>query len=609
MEYVGLVHKCKVCTQQICRGNVKFLILLAAMIGMGAGAWHSYQQRNLLIQAALFSEAFALSASVKSQVSDHYFVHDVMPHDNAAAGLPPAKSIYGTSVKRVSVNRSGLVMVDFADEIGLQSMVFTPSVSPVSGYIEWRCTSDSIDQNVLELLKPNCSYISATNEGQLINAIANKNIVRVQQLLETGVNTDVVVNGNTPLMLAAKVGDIDVVKLLIGNGASVDNNALNSERRTPLMVAINSDKADVVSFLLAEGASVTRRDYKGLSAQEHAVNTDRRLGGERYELMVLARLNPAFAGTPQQRARKQRTSAQQAAHMDALYIQLTQAATNCRVQRIASLLKAENDYDTSELVAGLALSSHTRKPECSQVLTTFIKTKATYTAALESRFAAASSSCDQKAIELLMQKNPELDIMAQTQLHSHFDQAVYSGCSNLVSHFIRTGNLKGKISGGVLLNAIQKSPQETLVELVGSLIEAGVDVNYTDQSGEMPLAAAIALEQPVVAKYLVDAGANVNEITTNNSYPLIEASKKGFNHLASQLIREGADIDQQDSLGRTALVAAVATGRRRLVDTLLRAGASAMDKDNNGISAMMLAESKNLRQIYSQLTASASNDN
>jgi len=261
------------------------------------------------------------------------------------------------------------------------------------------------------------------------------------------------------------------------------------------------------------------------------------------------------------------------------------------------------------MVAGKPMSTHIRKPECSDQLLSFIKTKSSYQAALQQRFSNASSSCDQKTVESLMQKNPEVDIMARTGVQSHFNRAVSSGCANLVSFFIRGEELKNQIDGGVLLNAIRKAPQENQIELVGTLIEAGVDVNYRDANGVTSLALAISLEQPVVAKYLVDAGANVNAPTMNDSYPLIEASKKGFNHLVAHMIRQGADIDQQDSMGRTALVAAVAKGRRRLVDTLLRAGANAMLKDNDGISAVMLAESRNFKQIYSQLTASASNDN
>jgi len=579
------------------------------MIGMSAGALHHYQKRNLLIQAALLSEGFTLSESVKSRVSEHYIQHSVMPHDNADADLPPAKTIYGTSVKRVSVNRSGVVMVDFDKEIGLQSMIFTPSVSPVSGLLEWRCSSDSIDADILELLMPACHHMATTNEGKLINAIANANVDAARQLLEAGANPNAVVNGNTPLMLASKTGNLEIVKLLFSHKASVDNNALNSERRTPLMVAINSNNADVVSYLLANGASATRRDYKGLTAQDHAVNTDRRLGGERYELMVLARLNPGFAGAPKRKAKAGRSSVEQAAHMESLYFQLTQAASDCHVQRLATLLQEENDYKSPEAVDGEPLSSHIRKPVCSEKLRTFIKTKKTYEQALNARFGSANRSCDLKAVDSLLQVNPDLDILYRDDRHSHFDRAITAGCSNLAAYYIRDHDLGDKITGVQLLNAIRKAPKEKQVELVGTLTAAGVDVNFRDDSGESPLAVAISLEQPVVAKYLVDAGADVNAPTANNSYPLIEASKKGYNHLVSQLIRQGSDISQQDSLGRTALISAVAKGRRRLVDTLLRAGANPLQRDHDGISAITLAESRNFRQIYSQLTASASNDN
>ena len=575
------------------------------MVGMGAGALHSYQKRNLLIQAALLSEGFALSESVKLRVSDYYVQHSVMPHDNAAADLPLAKSIYGTSVKRVSVNRSGVVMVDFDEEIGAQTMIFTPAVSPVSGLLDWRCSSDSIDRKILELLRPRCDHIASTNEGQLLNAIANSNIPAATSLLDAGANPNAVVNGNTPLMLAAKIGNIDAAKLLIDRGASVDNNALNSERRTPLMVAISSNNAEVVGLLLAKGASVTRRDYKGLTAQDHAVNTDRRLGGERYELMVLARLNPNFAGKPALAKRRTRTPEQRLAHLDAMYVQLVQAAKDCHVQRLATLLQEEDDYNAPEMIEDKPLSALIQKPACSAKLQTFIKTKRIYRQALDARFAAASSDCDSKSVDKLIRANPDLNILESEQLHSHFDRAVISGCSQLVSKFIRDKKLRNKLEGNVLVKAIRNAPTQKQVEMVGTLIAAGADVNYIDDKNDSPLSVAISLEQPVVAKYLVDAGADVNAPTSNDSYPLIEASKKGFNHLAAQLISQGADINQQDALGRTALIAAVVKGRRKLVDSLLRAGANAMHRDNDGISAVMLAESRNFRQIYLQLTANA----
>jgi len=575
------------------------------MIGLSAGALHAYQKRNLLLQAALLSEGYTLSASMKARVSDYFIQNNAMPHDNQSAGLPPAKSIYGTSVKRVSVNRSGVIMVDFDEEIGRQSMLFTPSASPTTGLLEWSCSSDSIDRKVLELLKPSCSYSAATNEGKLINAIANGQSSIVKQLLDDGANPDAVVNGNTPLMLASKIGQVDVVKMLIDRDASVDNNAVNSERRTPLMVAISSDNADVVAYLLANGASVTQRDYKGLSALDHASITDRRLGGERYQLMVLARLNPNFAGAPQLGASSGRSETEQLAHLERLYPQLVKAAVDCHVKRLATLFKEEGDFYPPETVDGKPMTTHIQKPECSIKLRNYLKTKGIYKKALDARFSGANKVCDLKSVETILQSNPDIDIFGKKRLHSHFEQAMYAGCSTLVAFYIRDHEFGGKINGGHLLSAIRKTPQKKQVGIVGSLIVAGVDVNYRDAKGDTPLAEAISLEQPVVSKYLVDAGADVSAPTRNNSYPLIEASKKGYHHLVLQLIQHGADVNQQDALGRTALVAAVAKGRRRLVDTLLRAGANATLKDNDGINAVILSESRNYRQIYSQLTASA----
>ncbi len=576
---------------------------------MGAGALHAYQKRNLLVRAALLSEGFSLSESIKSRVSDHYVEHGVMPHDNADAGLPPAKSIFGTSVRRVAVNRSGVIMVDFAESIGEYSMHFTPTVNPVTGLIGWRCSSDSIDVKVLDLLKPKCEPTTATNEGQLLHAIANQNESEVARLIASGANPDAVVNGNTPLMLASKIGHHSIAKLLIDAGASVDNNALNSERRTPLMVAISSDNAQIASLLLSKGASVTRRDYKGLTAQDHAVNTDQRLGGERYLLMVMARLNPNFAGSRKQIG-QERSKAAQSAHLRKVYVELLGAANNCHVQRLSSILREEQDLNQPEMVAGALLTTHISKPQCVDTLNTFIKTKRTYQTALLERFSAAAQTCNKPMAQNLMRDNPQLDVLDQNASGiTHLFAVIQAGCASMVSMFVRDTDLGDRLPESILFDAMENAPAHSQVELVGALIEAGANVNAKANAKQTSLGTAIALEQPVVAKYLIDAGADVNTATLNHSFPLIEASKKGYNHLVSQLIRQGADLNQRDSLNRTALLAAVAKEQPRLVDTLLRAGANPLLKDNNGINAVMLAETKNLKKIHTLLTSNASADN
>ncbi len=585
---------------------IRVLLIVLAMTGMAAGAWFAYEKRNLLVQAALYSEGFSLSEDIKRGVSSHFILNGVMPHDNESADLPPAKSIFGTVVKRVAVNRSGVILVDFAAEIGEQTMTFTPSVNKSTGLIDWRCTSDSIDEKILSLLERKCEPTPATNEGQLLNAIANRSESEVARLLEIGTNPDSVVNGNTPLMLASKLGDLQIAAKLVDAGASIDNDSLNSERRTPLMVAISSNNADMASYLLSQGASVTRRDYKGLTAQDHAINTDRRLGSERYQLMVMAGLNPHFAGL-QKHSEPTRSTADQSLHLQTLYIELTQAAHDCHVQRLETLLQGEGDLDQPEMVDGAVLSTHIAKPHCVVALSRFIKTKESYQSAMLERFSAAATACDVAEAESILERNSGIDILGVNAVGvSHLDSAIRGGCAAVITQFARDTELASRLPNSVLLDVVKNAPDEAQVELVGSLIAAGADVNGVDD-GQTALGAAISLEQPVVAKYLIDAGADVNANTNSNSFPLIEASKKGYDYLVNRLIRKGADINKRDELGRTALHAAVARERHRLVDTLLRVGANPRIFDNDGISPVVLAETKNLRKIHTLLTASASN--
>jgi ankyrin repeat protein len=122
----------------------------------------------------------------------------------------------------------------------------------------------------------------------LVNAIVDKDAVRVRELLQRGVDVNRVDdNGRTPLMYAAQECAPEIVELLLAAGAdpngrteSVDTDEDDGSAggTTALMDAADNPFADperraaVISLLVGAGADVNARDSQGRSAVEIAMS-------------------------------------------------------------------------------------------------------------------------------------------------------------------------------------------------------------------------------------------------------------------------------------------------------------------------------------------------
>jgi ankyrin repeat protein len=75
--------------------------------------------------------------------------------------------------------------------------------------------------------------------------------------------------GDTPLIVASRVGFADAVRWLLKRGAKVDLD--NRMGETPLIVAVQQRQVPIVRLLLAEGANPDEADSAaGLSARDYA---------------------------------------------------------------------------------------------------------------------------------------------------------------------------------------------------------------------------------------------------------------------------------------------------------------------------------------------------
>lgn len=87
---------------------------------------------------------------------------------------------------------------------------------------------------------------------------------------ETGLTEKIVVVKNknvNPLCQAIAKGDVDTVKKMIEFGTDVN---ATSNGMTPLMFAARYNKVEIVKLLLQNGAKVNVKDEKGFTALKHA---------------------------------------------------------------------------------------------------------------------------------------------------------------------------------------------------------------------------------------------------------------------------------------------------------------------------------------------------
>jgi ankyrin repeat protein len=100
-------------------------------------------------------------------------------------------------------------------------------------------------------------YVAIENKkNKIVEFLINKK-AKVNQIYDE--------EGFTPLVLACKLNDIDIVKLLLRNGANVDGAKLVETDYTliPLQIAIENSNIDLAKLLLESGANQNLTDRNG----------------------------------------------------------------------------------------------------------------------------------------------------------------------------------------------------------------------------------------------------------------------------------------------------------------------------------------------------------
>src|SRR5690625_777388 len=106
----------------------------------------------------------------------------------------------------------------------------------------------------------------------LITAIRQIDILSVNLLLAEGAYVDSVdVNGNTPLMVASRIGNPRIVRILLAHDPR--SNAENLKGETGQMIAAENGQVHIARQRLVGGAHLDEASQQGSNAREIALRT------------------------------------------------------------------------------------------------------------------------------------------------------------------------------------------------------------------------------------------------------------------------------------------------------------------------------------------------
>lgn len=129
------------------------------------------------------------------------------------------------------------------------------------------------------LSAPGSTVVSArdygTGENALHIAVRRRDAAWTRFMVQRGVDPNVTdKGGDTPLGLAARLGFAEGARALIAGGARVDGPSSRGE--TPLIIAVQARHLDLVQMLMRQGANPDKTDSAaGYSAKDYA-KQDRR---------------------------------------------------------------------------------------------------------------------------------------------------------------------------------------------------------------------------------------------------------------------------------------------------------------------------------------------
>lgn len=425
-----------------------------------------------------------------------------------------------------------------------------------------------------------------TGQTLLIEAILNKDILKIEQLLASGARPDKAdKDGKSALHYAVRSGQEEVAQLLLKHGAAI--NPRDKTLATPLFEALESPRPfEMLIFLLRNGADANIADNTNMIPLHGAA---KKSGSDIINLLAKTTQNPA---RPDNNGMTPLHYACQLNQLNAVKTLLSDGAT---------LLCANNTGDTPLHLATGRIGADN---DIASYLLTTDAAKLVNAVNLDGRtplhlaISADKKDLVQKMLEVGADPNLA-DERGQTPLRLASQQ--WNANGDIVLLLIHNGADVNSKSAKADSTPLHQAIETSNLAVIKILIEHNADVNAQDQLQSSPLMLAVTRSFSGTVELLLQAGADTGLRNKAGQTALHLSCTYGRTYESSLLLSHKADPNAQDLSGSTPLHMSVNRGYMtpELGRILLKSGGDPLLKDNSGASPYDLAYEGN---YYSLVT-------
>jgi len=411
------------------------------------------------------------------------------------------------------------------------------------------------DPGTVELLLSSGANVNAADDHgvtPLARACENASVAVVERLLQAGANPNAAqTSGLTPLMVAARTGNVQVMKALLARGANV-NAVTSNTGATALMWAVAGPHPDVVKVLIETGADVHISSSKGFTPLLFAARNG---DVEMAQILLEAGARVNDKGSDGTHA--------------------LPLAIISRQDKFALFL-LEHGADPNGSMAGVS-ALHAAAGNVSTWLAAWLKAHGTRAIEGGGSLGARGLNPERRLglVKALLARGADPNARITTS-------AVVLGYLGtprrgaFEQNAVGTGDVRGatplwvaafSANGGGLFGEVESYQIDSSAEIMQALLDGGADHRITTDDGCTALMAAAGMGhrsyQPrrpraerspsaeAAVKVLVEAGADVNATNEADYTALHAATFRGWNEVVQYLVEHGANINARDYRGRT----------------------------------------------------------